>query len=137
MFTSKCPFLGKVSSKFLQHSGSSLGVYAQNCPVMSRLFTQTATLATAAANSTGTAVIQQAKLGKIMNKIMTTLNNFLTLSVFPIIFIYTKLFFKFRTALSQYPQQLTSLFYQNWAMSFSRTATYTRYLYCCLPQFRW
>ena len=70
MITSKCPFLGKVSSKFLQHSGSSFGHYAQHCPVMSRLLMQTATLATSAANSTGTAVIQQAKLGKIMNKIM-------------------------------------------------------------------
>ena len=34
----KCPFLGRVSSNFLQHSGSSLGMYGQACPVMSKLF---------------------------------------------------------------------------------------------------
>lgn len=34
----KCPFLGRVSSNFLQHSGNSLGMYGQKCPVMSKLF---------------------------------------------------------------------------------------------------
>ena len=34
----KCPFIAKVSSKFLQSSGQSLGMYGQTCPVMSKLF---------------------------------------------------------------------------------------------------
>ena len=35
---SKCPFLTRVSPTFLRHSGSSLGMYGQRCPVMSKLF---------------------------------------------------------------------------------------------------
>lgn len=35
---SKCPFLGRVSTKFLRNAGGSLGMYGQSCPVMSRLF---------------------------------------------------------------------------------------------------
>ena len=33
-----CPFLGRVSTSFLQNSGTSLGMYGQKCPVMSKLF---------------------------------------------------------------------------------------------------
>ena len=32
-----CPFLGRVSTRFLQHAGRSLSVYSERCPVMSRL----------------------------------------------------------------------------------------------------
>lgn len=35
---SKCPFIAQVSTNFLQKSGSSLGMYGQKCPVMSKLF---------------------------------------------------------------------------------------------------
>ncbi len=35
---SVCPFVSKVSLQFLQKSGSSLGMYGQKCPVMSKLF---------------------------------------------------------------------------------------------------
>ena len=35
---SKCPFLSRVSKTFLQHSGSSLDMYGQRCPVMAKLF---------------------------------------------------------------------------------------------------
>ncbi len=35
---SKCPFLTKVPTNYLQKSGASLGMYGQKCPVMSRLF---------------------------------------------------------------------------------------------------
>ena len=46
MITSKCPFLGRVSSTFLQKAGGSIGVYGQNCPVMSRLLHTTVNTAT-------------------------------------------------------------------------------------------
>ena len=35
---SKCPFLSGVSKSFLQHSGTSMNMYGQKCPVMSRMF---------------------------------------------------------------------------------------------------
>ena len=35
---SKCPFLTQVTTTFLQKSGTSLGMYGQKCPVMSKLF---------------------------------------------------------------------------------------------------
>ena len=34
----KCPFLSRVPTSYLQSSGSSLNMYGQKCPVMSRLF---------------------------------------------------------------------------------------------------
>lgn len=34
----KCPFLTRVPKPFIQHSGPSMSMYAQKCPVMSRLF---------------------------------------------------------------------------------------------------
>ena len=35
---SKCPFLTRVPSTFLRNCGSSIGMYGQRCPVMSKLF---------------------------------------------------------------------------------------------------
>lgn len=41
--SSKCPFLTRVPSSFLNHSGPSLNMYGQRCPVMVRLFHRAAT----------------------------------------------------------------------------------------------
>ena len=34
----KCPFLSRVPSAFLNNAGPSLNMYGQRCPIMGRLF---------------------------------------------------------------------------------------------------
>ena len=62
----KCPFLGRVSSSFLQHSGTSLGMYGQTCPVMSKLFH------TALNSTTKSSVGRNLNLGKPSVSIIIT-----------------------------------------------------------------
>lgn len=59
--TSQCPFVSRVSTKFLQKSGKSLGMYGQKCPVMSKLFH------TAAKHAVGPGEKQALSLGEILN----------------------------------------------------------------------
>lgn len=60
---SKCPFLTRVSTNYLQKSGSSLGMYGQRCPVMSKLF-HTASRAAGGGSSAPTTGKQPLSLGE-------------------------------------------------------------------------